>query len=68
MKLIIEVKPASDDEGNEMTTFHFRHKGKPESMAVMRGIARMSRAVGMEYTNLLAETDFIDLKLENEDK
>ncbi len=63
MKLIIEVKPVSDDE---MVAFTFKHKGKPENMAVMRGIARMIRAIGVEYTNLRAETDFIKAKLEDE--
>ena len=64
MKIIIEIVP--DKDNIEMVQFKFRTKGKPESMAVHRANARLSRVMAMTYGKIHAESEYIKKQLESE--
>lgn len=65
MKIVIEIVP--DKDNIEMVQLGFKVKGKPESMAVHRANARLSRVVAQTYQEMHSESEYIKKQLESED-
>jgi hypothetical protein len=65
MKIIIEIVP--DKDNIEKVCYNFKIKGKPESMAVHRANARMSRVIAQAYQEIHAESEYIKKQLESEE-
>jgi hypothetical protein len=57
MKITVEIT----DAGNEMVQFEFSHSPQTDddTLAVLRAVSRMSRALSEEYSNIHGESEFL---------
>lgn len=59
MKVSVDIT----DAGNEMVQFEFSHSPQTEddTLAVLRAVSRMSRALADEYNNIHGESEFLKI-------